>query len=135
MKHKKPVALSLIPLVLLAATLSACATYVATPTNDPFTRRLDSLYRQRQIDQTWMIASASTTAAGITAGTTFTTLNSLNQMDPHTANIGTIISYIVTALAAGSAVWAFVRWQKAVSDYMETLKLQTQYYNLLQPQN
>jgi len=135
MKSHRTTALILMPLVLLASTLGACATYVPTPTNDPFTRQLDSLYQQRQTDNAWMIASVSTTAAGAVAATTFQTLNSLNEMDPHSAQIGTIIAYVVTALAAGSTIWAFAKWDKSLSDYYETLKLQTQYYNLIQPQH
>ena len=125
-----------IGLAVLAFTmLAGCATFVPTPTNDPFTQQLDKLYTQRQQDQTWMIASAATAAAGSVAATTFTTLDSLNKIQPNTANIGTIISYIFTAIGAGSTVWSFIEYNKAVGDYMETLKLQTQYYNLLQPQN
>ena len=132
MKHSARVAVTAIAIVL-TLSLSGCATFVPTPTNDPFTRALDTYYGKRKADQAWMLASVSTAAAGAIGATTFNTLNSLNLMDPHAATIGTVISAILGTLAAGSSIWAFVDYSRANNDYMETLKLQSQYYNLLQP--
>jgi len=119
--------------VALTLVLSGCSTFVPTPTSDPFTAQLNRYYAQRKADQAWMIASVSTAAAGAIGATTFNTLNSLNLMDPHAATIGTVISAILGTLAAGSTIWAFVEYDTSNNNYMETLKLQTQYYNLLQP--
>ena len=132
-RFKKALAITIA--AVLTAALAGCATYMPTPTSDPFTRELNHLYRQRRQDEAWMIASASAAAAGSLSATTFTTLGSLNDVGLHTARVGSILSYIIAALGAGSTIWSFIEYNKANSAYMETLKLETQYYNLVQPQH
>ncbi len=134
MHAKRHAAALLIPLILLASILSACAT---TPyrveSNDPFSRQLDSLDAKRHNAQAWMLASAISLGVGVGSGTTFSTLASLGSVQPPASTIGLISSYSLSLLAIGVGIWSFLRYNKATNDYLGTLRLETQYYNLLTP--
>jgi len=43
--------------------------------------------------------------------------------------------YGITAGGVGYAGYGFWQWKSASDDYLETLRLQTQYYNLVHPRN
>ena len=125
----------LFALILCAAlclSVAACATVARTDSDDPFSNQLDNQYATRTNAQNWMLASAISLALGVVTGTIFTTMSNMNQMSQTTAFFGIIASYSVSTVAAGVGTYELFRWNKAFDEYLETLRLQTQYYNAIE---
>lgn len=121
--------------LLVAIGLSGCATTgnYHLGANDPFARQLNNLYTQRVNAAHWLIASAGALGAGVAAGTTFSTLHGLGLAGPPISTVGLLSSYGLSLLGVGVGIWAAVRYNRAVNNYLATLRLETQYYNLVSP--
>jgi len=134
MKFRTQIAILLLPFVMFAAMLSGCSSVpYRAESNDPFSRQLDSLDAQRHNAQGWMLASGIALGVGVGGGTTFSTLSSTGAVQPPASTIGLISSYALSLVAIGVGIWSFIRYQHATNDYLGTLRLETQYYNLLTP--
>lgn len=119
----------LIAFSLCASLLFSCATVERTSSDDPFSNQLDTLYAKRSNAQTWIFICAVVLATGAISGTVFTTLYNTNNMDPGLAVPLIVASYSVSTLAAGWGTYQFYNFNKYFNEYLETLRLQTQYYN------
>lgn len=122
-------------LVTAALALGGCATTqnYHLKTNDPFSRQLNDLYAERVNAAHWLLASGGALGVGVTVGTTFSTLHGLGIVAPPASTVGLLSSYAFSLLGAGVGIWAAVRYNRAVNDYLATLRLETQYYNLVSP--
>jgi amino acid permease len=100
--------------------------------DDPFSEQLDTYFNTQARYKNKLIFSALVFAGGLIGSTVFTTYRSYNGSS--TANtIGIFTSYGLTALSATYGGWCFYKWSGNMDLYLETLRLQTQYYNIIQP--
>jgi len=76
-----------------------------------------------------MFICAVALATGAISGTVFTTLYNTNNMDPGLAVPLIVASYSISTIAAGWGTYQFYNFNKYFNEYLETLRLQTQYYN------
>jgi hypothetical protein len=118
--------------VIVCCAFFGCATLDRVSSDDPFSARLDTLNSKRVSSQSWMLVSVITLATGFIAGTTFTTLKSLGSIDSKAADPWIIASYSLTGLASGASLYFFLDYNHQMNDYLETLRLQTQYNNAIQ---
>ena len=134
-KRRHRVRLALVLVMLVVFSFSGCASTDVTPisSDDPFSAHLNDLSVKRLKAEHWLIASAASLAAGAAAGTTFSTLHSLNIAGPPVSTIGVISSYTLSILGAAAGIVWFSRYTAAVNEYLQTLRLETQYYNLVSP--
>ncbi len=119
----------LVALAVLAAFTFSCATVERTESDDPFAPQLDNYYAKRQTAQTWMFACASVLAISALGGTAFTTLNSMQAMDHTWAILGIVSCYTIGAASTGFGIYEYTQFDKYFNLYLETLRLQTKYYN------
>jgi hypothetical protein len=98
---------------------------------DPFEKDLFLLQTNRQKGSSAMVIGLIGTALGVVAGSTFTTLFSLNAIDQNVNTIGNISSYVAVSLSGILAVIGFFTWHKNTGDYIDTLQLQFRYNNLI----
>jgi|SRR5208283_3761181 len=124
--------IKLVAFAVVLTFLFSCATVDRVSSDDPFSNQLDTLYSKRQNSEHWIFASALTLAASVITGTVFTTLYNLNKVDSRTATAAIITSYSISALATGWGTYQFFNFDKYFNEYLETLRLQTQYNNAIQ---
>lgn len=122
----------LVAVALLLVCIVSCATVERVSSDDPFSNQLDRLDSNRQHAQDWLLASSITLVVGLITGTVATTLNSLGQIDPGLATGLIIASYSVSTLSAGWGTYQFFVFKNNFDEYLQTLRLQTQYYNTIQ---
>jgi hypothetical protein len=120
---------TIIALVAFAFLLSSCATVERTDSDDPFSNQLDTLYAKRVNSGDWTLAFAVILASGVIAGTVGTTLYNTNNLGAGVAIPLIASSYVVSILSAGCGTYTFFNYKKYFNEYLETLRLQTQYYN------
>jgi hypothetical protein len=101
-------------------------------TDDPFSEQLDYYYNNQQKHKKWFVLSALAFAGTFAFGTYFATNRSLGN-DSLFNNIGFYSSYALAAGAFAFGGYTFYQWSTNNDLYLETLRLQTQYYNVLQP--
>lgn len=118
--------------LLIALSLASCKTAPFYHGEDPFSGQLDMYYSRQQRSKTGLLFSTIVLAAGITAGSYFTTARSQHFGSTSLNNAGVYSSYALSAAAAGFGIYYFTRWSKNTDLYLATLRLQTQYYNVLE---
>ena len=118
-----------VALAVLASLLASCASVERVSSDDPFAEQLDSLYAKRVSSGDWTLAFAIILAGGVIAGTVGTTLYNTGNMDAGVAIPLIASSYAVSILSGGLGTYAFYNYNKYFNEYLETLRLQTQYYN------
>lgn len=100
-------------------------------TDRAFEEKLDLYYveRERGINATrWGVIGV---VGGFVLASTVLTLDGAGVIEAPVSTWATVGSYAVTGVAAGTSVWGFWRWRSASDDYLETLRLQTRYYNIV----
>ena len=122
----------LLIVALVVISIIGCASMERVSSDDPFSARLDTLNFNRINAQNWMLASAVTLVVGLIAGTALTTTTNLGTIDQGTGKAWIIVSYSVSTLAAGAGTYFFFDYNRQMNDYLETLRLQTQYNNAIQ---
>ena len=116
-------------LVLVGALVASCASVERTDSDDPFTNQLDTQFAKRVSSGNWTIAFAVILASGVIAGTVGTTLYNTGSLGAGVAVPLIASSYVVSILSAGAGTYTFYNYNKYFNEYLETLRLQTQYYN------
>ena len=116
-------------LVLVGALVASCASVERTDSDDPFTNQLDTQFAKRVSSGNWTIAFAVILASGVIAGTVGTTLYNTGNLDASVAVPLIASSYMISILSTGAGTYTFYNYNKYFNDYLETLRLQTQYYN------
>ena len=101
--------------------------------DDPFSDQLAYYYKKQQQSKTALLASALAFSGSFAAGTYFATSRSLGKNSARLNNAGLFTAYPVSAASFGFGIWSFIKWSGYVDAYLETLRLQTQYYNVVQP--
>jgi O-antigen/teichoic acid export membrane protein len=100
--------------------------------DDPFSEQLDTYFNTQRSFKNKLIFSSLIFAGGLIGGTIFTTYRSYNG-DSTLNSIGIYTTYGLTAVSAAYSGYCFFKWSKNMDLYLETLRLQTQYYNIIQP--
>jgi len=116
-------------LVLVGALVASCASVERTDSDDPFTNQLDTQFAKRVSSGNWTIAFAVILASGVIAGTVGTTLYNTGNLDASVAVPLIASSYVISILSTGAGTYTFYNYNKYFNEYLETLRLQTQYYN------
>ena len=116
-------------LVLVGALVASCASVERTDSDDPFTNQLDTQFAKRVSNGNWTIAFAVILASGVIAGTVGTTLYNTGNLDASVAVPLIASSYVISILSTGAGTYTFYNYNKYFNEYLETLRLQTQYYN------
>jgi len=120
-------------LILAAALLFGCASAPKKiGIDDPFSDQLEFYYRRQQSGKTWFLASALAFGVFFAAGTYFATERALNGYTSFNT-FGLYSAYAVGLGASGFGAYSFYRWSKNNNLYLQTLRLQTQYYNVINP--
>jgi len=125
-------------ILVTAISLSGCATseaLVAHHTTDPFAKELNRIAGQRAGSQSWLLVSLATLVTGAVAGTLVSTLQSLGNISPQTARPLLYATYGLNSLALIGGAVSYLKYTSTTDAYLHALRLQTQYYNLLSPQN
>lgn|GEM_PF-3681246 len=91
---------------------------------------LNNYSNQKNIGFTFLMSGAIGLSLGFVSGSTFTTLNSLGIVDPSISSPMTIASYITVSVSAIVGIIGFLIWKDGIDNYLETLRIQAQYYNL-----
>jgi hypothetical protein len=128
---RKPLS-SVISLILLSVLLASCVSVERVSSDDPFSNQLDTLYAKRTNAGDWMLACAVILAAGVVSGTVSTTLYNTGNLAPGWAVPLIVASYCVSTIAAGWGTYQFYNFDKYFNEYLETLRLQSQYYNTIE---
>jgi hypothetical protein len=118
---------------LAALSLVSCRT--AAPfyhSDDPFSEQLDLYYGRQQKSKNRLFISVVVLAAGIAAGSYFNTARSRHFGSTSLNNAGLYSSYALSTAASAFGIFCFAGWSKYTDLYFETLRLQTQYYNILE---
>ncbi|MDR2094654.1 MAG: hypothetical protein LBP76_03945 [Treponema sp.] len=126
----KPLALSLIVMLLVSCASNRQFYYHG---EDPFSEQLDEYYNSQKKHKRNLIISAASFGGGFLMGTYFMTARSMDFGDPVFNQIGIYTAYIGSAAALGFGIYSFIKWSRNMDLYLETLKLQTQYYNIIRP--
>lgn len=98
---------------------------------DPFEPDLERYYIQREAGSSILFWSVLSLAAGFIGGSTCSTMNSLGYMDPAAADPCVITSYCIVSVSAIVGFIGFLVWKDGSEKYIDTLRLQSQYYNLV----
>jgi hypothetical protein len=113
-------------------TFSGCASAPKVNSNDPFSERLDSLYQQRKKTNTVLTFSVIGIGTSFIGGSLVATMHGLGNLNQHDYDVGNWIFYSLGTASTLCGVISFVKWDKSMNDYLETLRLQTQYYNIVE---
>jgi hypothetical protein len=79
-----------------------------------------------------MLTSAIALVIGVIGGTVCTTLGNISQLNQTAAIVGIVTSYSLSRVGAGVGTVELLRWNRAFDEYLETLRLQSQYYNTIE---
>jgi predicted small secreted protein len=120
-------------LLLILVTLSSCATVPVAgfDDDDPFGPQLADMAMRRENWRDRLFWSVIASAAGFLATSTFITLDGMGVIDENLTTPLTVGGYGLTTAGIGFGVWSYIEHQKATDEYLETLRLSTQYYNLI----
>jgi hypothetical protein len=116
--------------VLLFST--SCATPPHIESDDPFSQQLDRMYQARLNSRHALTVSVCGLAAGILGATFFATMHGFGNIDDNVYKIGLYSSYGVAVVGTVAGVYSFISWNNSMNDYLETLRLQANYYNAIQ---
>ncbi len=125
------------PFVVLIIVLSfmlifsSCTSFPRVSSDDPFTNQLDDLYQKRVSDQTKLTFFFVGFLVSSVSGTVISTMHGNGSISDSTAQTGLIAAYSLGAICGGGVVWSYFDYSKDMNDYLETLRLQSQYNNLL----
>ena len=125
--------MKIISILLVVSVLCSCSTYQKKiGVDDPFSDQLEFYYRKQQSGKNFFLISAVMFATVFAYGTYFATERSLR--DYTTLNsFGVWSAYILAPGFFGLGAYSFYQWSKNSNLYLETLRLQTQYYNVINP--
>ena len=119
----------MIALIICTIFVFACASVERTDSDDPFTNQLDTQFAKRVNNGNWTIVFAVILGSGVIAGTVGTTLYNTSNLGAGVAVPLIASSYVISILSAGAGTYTFYNYNKYFNEYLETLRLQTQYYN------
>lgn len=131
-KHVRKIIPAVAAITALAILLSSCASVQRMDSDDPFAAELDNLYARRNDSAKWMLACGISLVTFALGGTVVTTRYNMGQMGQGLAVPLIITSYMLSTAAGGVGIYEFVNYNNAFNDYLETLRLQTQYYNTIE---
>ncbi len=97
----------------------------------PFEDELNTLYWNRNVSGANFLWGTSLTVVGFAATSTVLTLQGLGRFTGQNATTALVASYSTTAVAAIIALTGFWGWYDNSNKYADTLRLQSQYYNIL----
>jgi hypothetical protein len=100
--------------------------------DDPFSYQLARYYQRQKSWKTSLFVSTLIFAGSFAAGSYFVTSRSLDGASVGN-DIGVYSGYSATLLSFGIGALSFYGWSKNIDAYLETLRLQTQYYNIINP--
>jgi hypothetical protein len=124
--------LRIVALLLCSLLVFSCATAPRVDSDDPFSAQLDREYAARQNSGDWMLGCAISLVSFVIGGTIVTTLYNTNNVNQGTAIPLLVTSYTLSLASGGLGIYEFVRYKNSFNDYLETLRLQTQYNNAIQ---
>jgi hypothetical protein len=119
--------------LVLAALFVSCSSQANYyHLDDPFSEQLDTYYNNQASYKDRLIFSSLVFAGSLITATIFTTYRSYNGGSTFNT-VGIYTTYGLTALSASYGAYNFSKWSSNMDLYLETLRLQTQYYNIIQP--
>lgn len=125
-----------IVLIFAAASFVGCTT--VNPQNeqyyaseDPFARQLEIHSYERQQGKKWIQWSAVGIAATLVGASVARTGVSMEWWGEPVGNIGEVAGYALVTAGSVTGYLGYERWRIASEEYIETLHLQSQYYNLI----
>lgn len=98
---------------------------------DPFSRQLDHYYIERKSGQHHLYTAALILATSIVATSAMRSGASLGWYDDDIGVAAEIAGYALAAGSSAYGVYGYRRWRDGSEAYIETLRLQSQYYNLI----
>ena len=99
--------------------------------SSPFEDELNTLYYTRNFGGNVMWVGSILTLSGFVLTSTAVTAQGLGKLDSSAAVPCIITGYIFTIVSAAITGWGFSTWYQSSNDYQDTLRLQSQYYNIL----
>jgi hypothetical protein len=121
-----------LPLLFLPASCASHGPYYYHP-DDPFSEQLDLSYNRQAKHKRNLFIAALCFTGGFLLASYFSTAHSMDFGEPWFNRTGQSIAYGGAVAAVGVGVFSFIRWSKYTDEYLTTLRLQTQYYNILRP--
>jgi len=98
----------------------------------PFENELNYYYTKRNIAGAVMWTGAVSTVGGLAGTSTLLTMQGLGLIHKD-VNIWLVASsYALTAVAAGFTAWGFFDWYTNSNAYADTIRLASQYYNMVE---
>jgi len=129
---KKRLVPSLVVAMIATFSFSSCATvHDRIQSTDAWADQLDQLYAKKARDENVILASSFVFAGSIIAATVANTMHSSGAMNDSQFPFVYWPSYALAGIAAASDVVVYLDYRKVVDDYLDTLRLQANYYNLL----
>jgi len=123
----------IIAAVLIVIMFTSCASQPKKiGIDDPFSDQLYFYYRKQQWGRRWFFVSTLSLAGSFAVGSYFATTRALGNTSLFN-DIGYYSSYGLAAGSFGMSIYSFYLWSKYTDAYLETLRLQTQYYNIINP--
>jgi hypothetical protein len=99
--------------------------------NNPFEAQLDEYKKQYDKGRNRMTWGLILSAVFIVNGTVFQTMDSLGIVNETLADIMIYSSYGAVPVCSAWSIAGLSKWNKNSENYLQTLKLETQYYNLI----
>lgn len=121
--------------VLLAISMVGCASIPPQEyygAEDPFSSQLDHYYVEREKGKRTFLWSVVGVASTLVLASVARTASSMGAVSPTAGTVAEMTGYAAVAAGSITGYLGFRRWEQGSSDYLETLRLQSQYYNLVQ---
>ena len=117
--------------IILLVTICSYVFCQNTLPIDPFEEDLDRYYMGRATGSNLLLTGVIGLATSFIAGSTLQTLYSLDMIGNDFAQPAIISSYCVVSVSAVTAFIGFIVWKGNSDKYLDTLRLQANYYNLV----
>jgi len=99
--------------------------------NDPFKRDLDTYKHRMNVGNVMLVMGMITLITGPILGTVSKTLEGRGRIPSTLATPLNYTSYSLISIGSGLSLTGLFMWKKNSEKYYETLRIQTQYYNLI----
>ena len=124
--------MKIVCILLVAALLGSCASQPRkVGIDDPFSDQLAHYHYLQRNYRRLFVAATLVFLAAISCGTVFATINSLSDNDDYVPYLAT--SYSLSIASFGFGGFSLIQWSRNADAYLETLRLQQQYYNIIDP--
>lgn len=121
-----------IVLILAAASFVGCASLPPQEyygAEDPFSQQLDYYYVEKEKGRNWLQNSAIAVVAGIAGASIARTGISSGWWGEEAGNAVVVLGSTVVVGAAATGYIGYRKWDENSDYYIDTLRLQSQYYN------